>query len=150
MAPMVKAMTSEQTASALRKTHPSRVQVEMFSDKNPAMGMVQKAAEQVSADRRPVAPDNPFLEMEKATSEAIVKFWDTYAQMRDAATENFFTAIYGSPLVQAMAGMRSDKAVSSKTAQHDLMREMAGRQHEAELLSKRDQGGWVAACLRGI
>lgn len=57
--PWVKMMVNEQTAEWLHKTHPLRLQYELFSNANPFMGPVAQLAEQVRTQRRAASPDNP-------------------------------------------------------------------------------------------
>ena len=58
--PWVRAATTEQSAQLLRQLSPSRLQFELFSDKNPLMASVAAAAELARASRRPVAAGNPL------------------------------------------------------------------------------------------
>ena len=76
----------------------------MFADSNPAMRPVKKLAEQVLAEREPAARDNPFLLMQEAVSEQIVRVLDFYREMRDSMSEAVFFALYSSPILQAMLG----------------------------------------------
>ena len=67
-------------------------------------------AEQVRANRQPAAADNPFLAAQDLVSGQIVAALDGYRDWRDAAVEATFHASYGSPLVQAMLGLRASDA----------------------------------------
>src|SRR5262252_9071185 len=66
--PMVRAMSSAPVAECLQRLHPLRLQYELFSDANPLMGPVKNAAEQVRNDRRPIAADNPFVQLQETIS----------------------------------------------------------------------------------
>jgi Protein of unknown function (DUF3141). len=59
--PVVRAMTTEQSAELMRQMHPNRLRFTMFSDKNPMMQPVKALAGSVRAARKPVAADNPLL-----------------------------------------------------------------------------------------
>jgi pimeloyl-ACP methyl ester carboxylesterase len=106
VSPIVRACTNDAIAEASRKLHPLRLQYEVFSDHNPIMApIIAQAAEQVRANRRPVAKDNPFLAVEKAMSGQIEKALDAYRDVRDRLTENLFLATYSAPWLQTLAGL---------------------------------------------
>ena len=69
--PWVRAMTTEETAEALRQMHPHRFRFRMFSDENPFMLPIKAVAAEARLNREPVSPDNPFLSFEKAASDWI-------------------------------------------------------------------------------
>lgn len=58
---LAQAMANEAAAEWMRRASPLRLRFEFFSDRNPLMRGVQAWADLVSADRRPVSADNPFL-----------------------------------------------------------------------------------------
>src|SRR5581483_9033889 len=74
--PMVKAMFTPQIADWMNRWHPARLQYELFSDANPFMGWIAKAAEQVRIHRKSAAPDNPLLAMQERASTQIEKALD--------------------------------------------------------------------------
>ena len=143
-------MTTEQSAEWLRRLHPHRVRFELFSDKNPWMQSIRGLAEGVRANRKPVARDNPFLAFQEAMSNQIIDALDRYRDMRDQATEAFFLNFYGSPAVQAMAGLRSDLTTVRWHVGRDIAREAAQSKGIAELEARIEQGGLVEAGLRAL
>src|SRR5262249_13618938 len=90
LSPLVQSLTSEHGAEWLRRLHPHRVRFELFSDKNPWLRPVGQLAEQVRANRKPVAEDNPFRVLQEKVSDHIVETLDRYKELRDQATEAFF------------------------------------------------------------
>ena len=89
--------------------------------------------------------DNPFLAAQEFASQQIVAALDGYRDWRDAMVEASFHAIYGSPLVQALLGLRaSDDAATAAArprARGDRVRPAADRGARG--------GGWIrAACAR--
>src|SRR5580704_5239697 len=58
--PTVRTMVGSPLADWMAQLHPLRLQYEFFSNANPMMAPVAKVADQVRADRRTAAPDNPF------------------------------------------------------------------------------------------
>jgi hypothetical protein len=105
VSPLVKPWVSETMAEAGRRLHPSRLQHYLWSDRNPWMRSVAQLAEQVRAQRRPVAADNPFVTLERQTSEHIQRALDGYRDTRDRTLELTFNTIYGSPWVQTALGL---------------------------------------------
>jgi hypothetical protein len=90
-----------------------RLQYELFSDSNPFMRALLPLAERVREDREPVAQENLLLEAQGAFSKQIVKVLEGYGQLRDHACEELFHAVYGSPLLQAMVGLKASDADGS-------------------------------------
>src|SRR6185369_746808 len=76
VSPLVKAMSNDATAWMLRWMNPVRMEHAFFSDLNPWTAWIKPLAEAIRADRRPVSQDNPFLELERKASEAIVQTLD--------------------------------------------------------------------------
>jgi hypothetical protein len=72
---------------------------------------VEKLAIEVRGSRRPAAPDNPFLQMQKQVSDQILIALDAYRDTRDRVEEELFFCIYGSPVVQGMLGLNSGEKV---------------------------------------
>ena len=148
--PWVRAATTEQSAQLLRQLSPARLQFELFSDKNPLMASVAAAAELARAGRRPVAAGNPFLAAQQAVSDQVVAALDGWRDWRDSMVEATFHATYGSPVTQALLGLR---------ASEDPPRARPGREPEeiafvqqriAELEGRMGQGGLREAFVRAI
>jgi len=150
VSPAVRTMVNEQTAERLRQIHPHRLRYEAFSDKNPLLRPVGELAENARANRRPVSADNPFLAMQEAVSRQIVQALDTYRDARDWWTETFFMTVYGSPIVQAMVGLRSDDAAARRRVGRDLTREAAVQKTAAELEAPVERGGLCEAVVRAL
>ena len=148
--PVVRAMTTEQSAEMMRAMHPSRLRFAMFSDRNPMMPPVKALADSVRADRRVVAPDNPLLAMEQVASTWITTWWEGYRQLRDAATEATFLGVYGSPLLQAMVGLGIRHAPTERRIDRDLLREVDDARTRVELERRFEVGGLPQAVLRAL
>lgn len=146
LSPVVKAMANEPTAEMLRRLHPNRIRFEMFSDRNPFMAMVPMWADMVRAHRRPAAADNPLVAAENALSETIENTLQTWADQRDQLLEATFLAIYGTPLVQAMAGLGTGEPV----AERDLALEAAATRVAQDAVARLRLGGPIAAALRAL
>jgi Protein of unknown function (DUF3141) len=150
MSPFVRSTATDQTADWLRRLHPHRVRFEMFSDRNPWMRTVGGLAESVRANRKPVAPDNRLLALQEAVSNRIGEALDRYGEVRDRTTENVFLNFYGSPVVQAIAGLRSDLTTARLRTGRDVAREAAEARSLAELEARIEQGGLAEAGLRAL
>jgi pimeloyl-ACP methyl ester carboxylesterase len=150
MRPVVRAMATETNAELTRRLHPNRLRFEIFADENPLMRPVANWAETVRENRRPVSADNPYLAWERMTSEMIGEGLKLWGEARDAATEAFFFNTYGSPIVQAMMGLRSAETSVSRRIASDLAREAAAAQAAAHLEECIDKGGLPEAVIRAL
>ena len=146
--PVVQAATTEQSAARVREAHPNRLRFAALSDRNPVATPIQSLATAIRTDRRPVADDNPLRAWEKVTSSWIASCWQNYQTVRDATTEAMFLATYGSPLLQAMAGI--DTHDRPKAATRDLTRDTIIAERRASLDEQFEVGGVAAAFIRAI
>ena len=147
--PFVRKLTSASAAETLREMHPNRLRFELFSDENPLMAALKPFAEWARAHRTPVGPDNPFLALEKNASLLITTALQCWGELRDAMTEAVFLNTYGSPLVQAMVGLRAGEE-APRRIERDLVRETAAAKVRAGLDDKFDRGGLEEAALRAL
>jgi hypothetical protein len=103
--PAIRAVASAPAAEWTKRLHPLRMQYELFSDANPLMASVGHLSRWVQDHRNPDANNNPFINMQEAVSRQIVTMLDAWRDARDAWCEQLFFSVYGSPAVQAMAGV---------------------------------------------
>ena len=150
MRPAARAIVTEQSAELMRRSHPNRLRFAMFADENPFMRPVTDLADAVRRDRRPVRPDNPFLAFEHMVSDMIANGLEMWGQARDAATEAFFFNTYGSPLLQAMVGLRADETSVSRRIGRDVAREAAAKEAAAHLEQSIGPGGLIEAAVRAL
>jgi hypothetical protein len=108
--PLVKAVVSDFTAGWLRKLNPSELPMELFAEQNPAMVPVARLADRVRSQRRPAASDNPFVQWQAAASEATVAALNGWRDLHNTLVEQTFLMTYGSPVLQAMVGLRASDA----------------------------------------
>ena len=88
-----------------------RLSYTTFADSNPLMQGVEKLATEVKATRRPAAPTNPYMQLQKQVSDQIVSALDAYRDVRDRMQEELFFAIFGSPVVQGLFGLNTGQKV---------------------------------------
>jgi hypothetical protein len=147
--PMVRAMANPTVARTMRRLHPARLPYELMSDRNPMLRIVEGAAETTRAARTPAAADNPFVALQDAAAQAIETALKTWGEARDRMVETMFFGFYGSPIVQALAGVAGSAPV----------RHRPGRDpgHEAQVAALTDalharigEGGVPEAFLRGL
>jgi pimeloyl-ACP methyl ester carboxylesterase len=93
--PLIRPLVNEGTAQAGRLLHPLRMQRWALSDLNPWMWSLPALATAVKSNRQSAPPDNTYRRLEKAVSVGITSALDFYRDVRDAAMEAMFFAIYG-------------------------------------------------------
>ena len=148
--PWVQALTTDATADTLRQLHPHRLQYSLLSDQNPWMQPLEQLAEWVRENRQAVSPDNPFLAIEKAMSRQITDALKRYGETRDYASKLMFNAIYTSPWLQAVLGLRSASAEAPTLHARDAAHEALVTQKVAALRARIDQGGLREGVVRII
>ena len=142
MRPLVQAMVTPQTAQALRESHPSRLSRKAFSDQNPVMPLVSQAADWSRAKRQPAEASNPFIGLEKVMADAFIQGIDFFRDVRDAAFEAAFLAIYGSPFMHWVGATHAPEPAPKDPHALRLLPEV-----QAMLLSV-DSGSFEAAVIR--
>ena len=148
--PWVRAMTTEETAEALRRMHPHRFRFRIFSDENPFMAPIKAAAAEARLSREPVSPDNLFLSFEKAASNWITTSLELLGEARDAMTEAMFLNTYGSPLIQAAVGLMAEPNAVPRHIERDLERESAAAELANALEHRFEAGGADEGALRAL
>ena len=140
--PFVKAMVTPESAKALRRFHPLRIQREMMSAANPWMRMATAFAPSVRERRKKAEPGNPFVELEKTWFEAIGQLIDMGRDVRDAGYEETFFALWGGPWADAFG--------SSRNAPRTLKthEELRGLPAVKTALRQIARGGFVEAVIR--
>ncbi len=148
--PAVRAASTEWSAAGLRRLNAHRLRFELFSDRNPWLAPLAAAAGAVRAHRRPAAPDNPFLAWQAAVSEQMVGALDAFRETRDRWVEETFLGLYGSPLLQAALGLRSDHAEARRRIGRDVEREAAVAERIARLRQSFTEGAGPQAITRAL
>lgn len=146
--PWVRHAISTPVAELMQRLHPMRLSYELFSDRNPVASPVAPLAEQVRESRQPVSPDNPFLVAEKMGSHLLESGLDIWTKLRDDWVERVFMAVYGSPLVQDLAGLGGDTSPIRKHPGISPEHREFMAQRAIELRGLMETGGLREACLR--
>jgi pimeloyl-ACP methyl ester carboxylesterase len=148
--PFVRASINEQGAQWLHKLNPAELPFQIFSKQNPLMQQVAQLAEQVREQRQPVAPDNPLLQWQQTMSQAIIAALDGYRDLRDRSIEQIFLGVYGSPVLQAMLGLRGSDTAPRQSPGIDPARAVLIKQRIGELKSRLAEGGPREAVIRSL
>lgn len=105
LGPWVRAFASPWSATLLKWFHPMRVSRWIFSARfNPWMATVGLMALWVTEQRRSVAPENPFLVLERDASRQVEQSLDRGRMLRDALYESAFGFWFGSGEVAESEG----------------------------------------------
>ncbi|MBS1225748.1 MAG: 3-hydroxyalkanoate synthetase, partial [Proteobacteria bacterium] len=148
--PFVQAFASTQTTEWLHKLNPSELPFELFSDRNPLMRQIAQLAEQIRQQRQPTSPDNPLLQVQAMISDGIIAALDGYRDLRDRSMEQIFLAIYSSPLLQALVGLRAADEPPRRHPGLEPERIAFIQQRIAELKARLAEGGWREAAIRSL
>ena len=97
MRPLVQATVTPHSAEVMRAMHPLRVQRRAFASTNPFTAGIGPLADQTRATRRPAAPDNPFLALERLWADGIEQSWNLVRDVRAMSFELAFMSLYASP-----------------------------------------------------
>jgi len=74
----------------------------------------------------------------------------SHRPLRDQTAEALFMTVYGSPLLQAMVGLRGDESTAFSRIGRDAMRESAARKITADLERGISEGGTREAVVRAL
>jgi pimeloyl-ACP methyl ester carboxylesterase len=148
--PVVRALVSAPLAETVHQMHPLRLQYQIFSNANPFMAPVAAMAEDVRKNRRPVPAENPFIALQENASKQIVAALDGWRDFTEAVAERTFLTVYGSPALQAAAGIDpADTRPLRKPAKNPLHEELL-QKRIAELKSQIPSGGVREAVVRAL
>ena len=132
------------------QNQPLRRGFERWSDRHPLAASISEAAEQVRLHRRPASADNPFIQLQEQFSEGLTQWLDQYRDQRDAFKARWFDAIYGSSVVQALAGIAQDgPAVRQPAPDSETFRAHAALELQSQQAALVE-GGLAEAALRSL
>ena len=148
--PWVRNWANEGFAKWMRQFHPLRLQYEMFSHANPFMRPLLSSADDVRKNRQPVSKDNIFWQAQEQLADWIEASLDGYRDMRDHASEVWFDAVYGSSLMQAIAGLKATDGSPRRRPGADAAHLAFVAQRIDELRANISQGGPREAVVRAL
>ena len=148
--PWVRSWANEGLAEWLRRIHPLRLQYEMFSHVNPFMRPLVSAADYVRETRQPVSKDNALWQAQEWVAKGIETSLDAYRDVRDHTSEALFHAVYGSPLLQALVGLKASDASPRRRLGRDATHLALVAQRIEELKKAIPEGGAREAVIRAL
>ena len=150
MQPFVTACVTSRAADRLHRSHPLRLQYEIFSDANPMMVPVAEAARHVRENRKSQSAENPFLALQEGFSRQVVSLLDTWRDMAEAIAEQTFMAIYGQPALQAAVGIDPLGTVPLRKAPTSPLHKELLKRKIAEIKGRVAEGGLREAVVRSL
>lgn len=148
--PFVKASVTPAAAQAMRSMHPLRLGYEMFGPSNPWLGWIESAAASARDQRKPAAPDNPWLALQEQMSKQIVDGLEAFRKTAETAAEDTFRAIYGAPVLQAALGVDGEGERRPRKAVKSLLHARLIEHRIAEVRAGMTQGGLREALIRAL
>jgi pimeloyl-ACP methyl ester carboxylesterase len=148
--PWVKAWANAGFAEWMRKIHPLRLPYEMFTPANPFLKSVSSMADNVRGNRQPVSPDNALWQSQQRIGKAIESSLKVCGDMRDRYLETVFHAVYGSPVLQALAGLKASDAPPRHRPGVDAVYRAFVAQRGEELTRKIAEGDPREAAIRAL
>jgi pimeloyl-ACP methyl ester carboxylesterase len=148
--PWVRLWANEEFAEWMRRLHPLRLQHEIFSRANPLMGPQLSSLEYVRETRQPVSAENTFWEAQERLSDWIKTSLDAYRDVRDHMLEASFHAAFGSPLLQALVGLKASDSSPRRRPSMDAAHRALVHQRIEELKDRIPQGGPREAAIRAL
>jgi tellurite resistance protein len=138
LGPWLRALTSGPAAQLGRSLHPLRMQNRILSDANPLMARLAAPAEAARAARAPVDEGNPFYARERLSTDIVARQLDLIRDLREAATEMGFLAVYAGPFWRPRAAPRG------------LSRAQAAEETAAlvDVIAHVEHGGYAEAIVR--
>jgi len=150
MQPWVRMFANEGTAEWMRRLHPLRLQYEIFSDGNPLMRAAPALAEAAREDRQVAPTSNALLQAQEAASHQIVQMLESFGEVRDRLSEELFLAIYGSPVLQSLVGLKASELPPRQRPGDDAEHMSAVAHRIEELKTQIGDGGAREAAIRAL
>jgi len=148
--PWVRAWASPAVAQWMRKLHPVRLPYEIFSDENPLASILTALAAEARKNREPSASANPFVMAQEAASQQIATALETWGEIRDRVLESVFLLVYGSPALQAAAGIDPASNQPLRKAPKSTVHRALIQRRIEDLTSRIKVGGLQEATIRGL
>ncbi|MGO4685038.1 DUF3141 domain-containing protein [Hyphomicrobium sp. 2TAF46] len=148
--PWVKMWANESAAEWMRRLHPLRMQYEIFSDVNPLLKPLLSNVAFIQENRQSVPEGNILWQAQERCSNWLIEGLDAYRDLRDNATEAWFHAFYGSPLLQALVGLRASRDNPRHRPGDDPAHLALVSEKIADLKNRMSEGGPREAVIRAL
>jgi pimeloyl-ACP methyl ester carboxylesterase len=148
--PWVRLCANDGAAQLMRQLHPLRIQYEIFSRNNPFMSPLLSASEQVRKNRTPVSNDNALWQAQTLVSDWIEASLNAYRDVCEHASEAVFHSVYGSPVLQALVGLKASNASPRQRPGKDAAHHAFVARRIDELRQAITHGGPREAVIRAL
>ena len=148
--PFVRGFANEGYAEWMRRLHPQRFQLEMFSRVNPFMRSLEPWLALTKNNRQPISNENALWQAQTLFSDWMKTSLDAYRDLRDHLIEAHFHAVYGSPLLQALVGLNATDRSPRRKPGEDPAHLALVTQRIEELKEGISKGGPVEAVIRAL
>jgi len=148
--PWVRLFANEGSAQWMRRLHPLRMQYEIFSRQNPFLRPLLSQFEHAGDKRAPVSKENAWWQAQEMLSDWIETSLNAYRDVRDHTAEAAFHAVYGSPLLQALVGLKASPGNPRQRPGKDAMHLAFVAKRIDELRQAIPQGGPREATIRAL
>jgi pimeloyl-ACP methyl ester carboxylesterase len=148
--PLVRAWCGEHVANWTRRMHPLRLQYEIFSHANPMLYAVKRWAENASEGRQQLSSTNAFWQAQEQFGRFMEEMLQGFGEARDRTVEAWFYAAYGSPIVQALVGLRASDARARRRIGTSPAHAAAVDRRIEELKAQIPNGGPREAIVRAL
>lgn len=142
LGPWLRTLTSPPAAELSRTLHPLRLQNRLLSDANPLMAAVAAPAQAARTARAPVDAANPFYAAERLMTDIVARQLDVMRDLREAATELGFMALYAHPL------WRPRDSRPGPTRAQEATQTAAAARAMADIMVQVERGGYAEAIVR--
>jgi hypothetical protein len=114
------------------------------------MGALASCAERIRQNRKPTAHENLLMQAEGEWAEQIEMMLRCYGELRDRVFEEVFHAVYGSPLLQNMVGLKASDASPRRHPGADAEHVATVARLKADLKARVNVGGPREAAIRAL
>jgi hypothetical protein len=148
--PWVKAWANAGFAEWMQKMHPLRLPYEMFTPANPFLKPIASWAAGVRENRQPVLPDNALWQAQEKIGKGIESSLKSYGDLRDRFFEAAFHAVYGSPPLQVLVGLKASDGSPRHRPGVDAVYRAFVAERTDELVRNVAKGGPREAAIRAL
>ena len=148
ISPWLQTLVTPQAAESLRSLHPSRVEREAISSRNPWLSYLPTLAAEVREQRQEVDSANPFWQWQQLASDIMTSSLAQWGKARDSWYEQSFNALYQSPWLRAAVGLPPANGWQPPNQSHSWEREEMLRLKQRELEAHYTEGNAFDGLLR--
>ena len=148
--PWVRLWCNDGVAEILRQLHPLRLQYDMFALPDASRHQLSSLAAHTRENRHPVSRDNSAWQFQEQMSKTIEQSLDAFRDWRDSVSELAFMSFYGSPHVQALAGLSATRPTQRRKSSKDGRDIELMQRRSQDLLQSIAEGGPREALIRAL